>query len=44
MPQKPDDYENNPLNVLLDIPKENLTRPRNRPKMKIISGGEDGEG
>jgi phage terminase large subunit len=44
IPKKPDDYENNPLNVYLDIPKTNLRGVRNRPKMQIISGGEDGEG
>ena len=41
-PVKPDGYENNPLNVYLDIPKENLGRARSRPKMEIISGDEDG--
>ena len=40
--RKPDGYENNPLNVFLDIPKENLRSARNRIKMEIISGGEDG--
>ena len=40
--RKPDGYENNPLNVYLDIPKENLGTARNRPRMEIISGGEDG--
>ena len=44
IPKKPDDYDNNPLNVFLDIPKENLRVERNRPRMQIISGGEDGEG
>ena len=39
--KKPDGYENNPLNVYLDIPKENLRRARNRPRMEIISGGKD---
>ena len=42
IPKKPDGYENNPLNVFLDIPKENLRSARNRPRMEIISGGEDG--
>ena len=42
IPVKPDGYENNPLNIYLDIPKENLGRARSRPKMEIISGGEDG--
>ena len=43
IPKKPDGYENNPLNVYLDIPKQNLGRARNRQRMEIISGGEDGE-
>jgi hypothetical protein len=43
IPKKPDGYESNPLNVYLGIPKENLGKLRNRPKMEIISGGEDGE-
>jgi hypothetical protein len=36
----PDDYVNNPLNVYLDIPKENLTKRTVRPRMMIISEGE----
>ena len=39
--KKPDGYENNPLNVYLDIPKENLRMAKNRPRMEIISGGND---
>ena len=39
--KKPDDYENNPLNVYLDIPKEYVTGRKSRPRMEII-GGEDG--
>lgn len=41
IPKKPDDYENNPLNIYLDIPKENLGSAKYRPKMEIISGDED---
>lgn len=40
--KKPDGYENNPLNVFLDIPKDNLRSAKNRIRMEIISGGEDG--
>ena len=36
----PDDYVNNPLNVYLDIPKENLTKRSVRPRMTIITEGE----
>ena len=39
--KKPDGYENNPLNVYLDIPKDNLRTAKNRPRMEIISGGND---
>ena len=39
--KKPDGYENNPLNVYLDIPKDNLRRAKNRPRMEIISGGKN---
>jgi hypothetical protein len=39
--KKPDGYENNPLNVYLDIPKESLRTAKNRPRMEIISGGND---
>ena len=39
--RKPDDYENNPLNVYLDIPKEYVIGRTSRPRMEII-GGNDG--
>ena len=38
IPEKPDDYQNNPLNVFLDIPKEYLTPRRKTPRMEIIGG------
>ena len=34
---KPDDYEQNPLNIFLDIGKDDLTRSNTRPRM-IIKG------
>ena len=37
----PDEYANNPLNVYLDIPKEDL-KPRTRTPRIIINGGSDG--
>lgn len=36
----PDEYVNNPLFVNLDIPKENLTKRKARPRMEIITEGE----
>ena len=39
---KPDDYASNPLSLFLDIPKEHLGTAENRPRMQIISGGNDG--
>lgn len=36
----PDEYATNPLNVYLDIPKENLTKRSVRPRMTIITEGE----
>jgi PBSX family phage terminase large subunit len=36
----PDDYINNPLYVNLDIPKENLTKRTQRPRIEIITEGE----
>ena len=41
---KPDDYTGkNPLNIFLDIPKENLGKATPRPRMMIIKdGGNDG--
>lgn len=40
-PQKPDEYANNPLNVYLEIPKEDLTPRAITPRI-IINGGSDG--
>lgn len=34
---KPDEYKNNPLNIFLDIPKENIKASNKRPRM-IING------
>lgn len=36
----PDEYANNPLNLFLDIPKENLGKRAYKPRMEIISEGE----
>ena len=36
MSPKADEYANNPLNIFLDIPKENLGTVRRRPRMEII--------
>ena len=41
MAAKPDDYATNPLNVFLDIPKEDIMAVQNRPRMQIISGGKE---
>lgn len=41
MAAKPDDYASNPLNVFLDIPKEDIVAAQNRPRMQIISGGKE---
>ena len=38
---KPDDYASNPLNVFLDIPKEDIMAVQNRPRMQILSGGKE---
>lgn len=38
MTQKPDEYENNPLNLFLDIPKEDIKAVSRRPRMEIIDG------
>ena len=40
IPNKPDEYANSPLNMLLDIPKDMLTRPRKISRMQIIDEGE----
>ena len=41
--RKPDDFSSNPLNMFLDISREDIRTTRTRPKMEIISGGEDGD-
>lgn len=41
MAAQPDDYATNPLNVFLDIPKEDIAAAHNRPRMQIISGGKE---
>ena len=38
MSPKPDEYANNPLNIFLDIPKENIRTVSRRPRMEIIDG------
>ena len=38
---KPDDYANNPLNIFLDIPKEDIKAKPKKPRL-IINGGQDG--
>ena len=42
--QKPDDFESNPLNMFLDISREDIREAKTRPRIEIISGGIDGEG
>ena len=39
---KPDEYVNNPLNMFLDIPKEDIKQYSSKPQMMIIKGGNDG--
>lgn len=34
-----DEYNSNPLKLFLDIPKEDLTKIQSRPKIQIITGG-----
>ena len=41
MAAKPDEYASNPLNIFLDIPKEDIMAAQNRPRMQIISGGKE---
>lgn len=36
-----DEYNSNPLKLFLDIPKEDLTKIQSRPKIQIITGGND---
>ena len=38
IPKKPDDFESNPLNMFLDIKREDLRTAKSRPKMEIIEG------
>jgi hypothetical protein len=38
--RKPDDFDKNPLNVFLDISKDDIRETRNRPRMEIISEDE----
>lgn len=42
MASKPDNYASNPLNMFLDIRKEDIMASKSRPRMQIISGGKDG--
>ncbi len=44
MAAQPDGYAENPLNVFLDIPREDIRTAEKRPRMQIISGGNDGQG
>ena len=37
----PDEYEKNPLNIFLDIPKEDLSKRSYKPKFEIITEGDD---
>ena len=39
---KPDDFSTNPLNIFLDIKKEDIASPTRMPRMEIISEVEDG--
>ena len=41
MASAPDEYASNPLNLFLDIPKEDLKASAKRPRMQILSGGND---
>ena len=36
--RKPDEYSKNPLNIFLDIPKEDIIAKAKRPKIEIIGG------
>ena len=42
MAKKPDDFASNPLNMFLDISKDDIKASKKRPRMQIISGGNDG--
>jgi hypothetical protein len=39
---KPDDFAKNPLNIFLDIGRDDIREARSQPRMEIISGGRDG--
>jgi hypothetical protein len=41
--KKPDDFDSNPLHIFLDVSKDDIRATKNRPRMQIISGGEDGD-
>ena len=42
IPKKSDEFEKNPLNMFLDISREDIrASKKNRPRMQIIDGGED---
>lgn len=40
--KKPDDFANNPLNIFLDIAKDDIRTNKTTSKFEILSGGEDG--
>lgn len=40
VPKKPDDFENNPLHLFLDINREDITSVKTKPRMEIISEDE----
>ena len=42
IPKKPDDFDKNPLNMFLDITREDIRSTVSRPRMEIIDGGKDG--
>ena len=37
--KKPDDFEKNPLNMFLDISREDIGKARKRQRMEVINGG-----
>ena len=42
IPKKRDDFSSNPVSMFLDITRDDIRTTKSRPKMEIISGGEDG--
>ena len=44
IPKKPDDFDKNPLNMFLDITREDIRSTVSRPRMEIIDGGKDEQG